>query len=699
MGPSVPVGRYLLSLAKHGELQVTGRRRPAAAGGKPGRSGRGRRRLAAALLSAAVAVGGGGGGPSAWAQSEARIDIAAQTPRTAASPATVTVRVTGEAGGLTIRARLHQAVTTRSELMAGLRTGPVTPMMTEWEIELGRPGPGGRDVLLVVPDPGPGFGSGVHPLEVELLTGGGTVIDVLLTHVLMIPDDPTGVEPMPVGIVVDLAVPVAHSPDAGARIDPDGLERALAAVEALARQPEMPMTVAADPEIFDALSRTGETAALASMQVVAAGRETLLTPWTELDVAGWLVAGRADVVLDGFARARTALEAAGIEAGTVSRIGSDRVAGTAAWLAANVGATGFVIDSALPEPPGPGLSGPRFVAGPEGSRLPAVEADPALAALLASPNSDGGQDPIKLSVYLFLAELWRMALTGEAGPVVVLPTSLSGPAVEAVLGALDGDESGLLQPTAVGDLLETLSPDRPVSPDETSPDGTADAGLALAAGPRAEAERHLSAYESLIAPNFAATSSLRDLLAASANRNLSDDEQTGLLEAVKRQAEAGMRGIGLLDRGGVTITGRSGDLPLTLVNGQSLPVTVALEFSSENFVFPKGRRQLAVLEPGRNEVLIPIEARSGGGSTVEVAVTAPEGGVVLDRTTARVRSAGQAGRGLAILAAAAAGLVAWWIRTARRRGLAPGGGAATVTGAETGLGEGSTAASTPRRVP
>lgn len=683
---------------------MTGRRRPAAAllsaaaaGGKPGRAGRGRRRLAAALLAAAVAVGGGGGGPPAWAQSEARLDIAAQTPRTAASPATVTVRVTGEAGGLTIRARLHQAVTTRSELLAGLRTGPVTPMMTEWEIELGRPGPGSRDVLLVIPDPGPGFGSGVHPLEVELLTGGGTVIDVLRTYVLMIPDDPARVEPMPVGIVVDLAVPVAHSPDAGARIDPDGLERALAAVEALARRPEMPMTVAADPEIFDALSRTGETAALALMQAVAAGRETLLTPWTELDVAGWLVAGRADVVLDGFARARTALEAASIKAGTISRIGSNRVAGTAAWLATNVGATGFVIDGALPEPPGPGLSGPRFVAGPEGSRLPVVEADPALAALLAS--SGGGQDPIKLSVYLFLAELWRMALVGEAGPVVVLPPSLSGPAVEAVLGALAGDESGLLQPATAGALFETLSPDRPVSPDETSPDGTADAGLARAAGPRAEAERHLSAYESLIAPNFAATSSLRDLLAASANRNLSDDERTGLLEAVKRQTEAGMRGIGLLDRGGVTITGRSGDLPLTLVNGQSLPVTVALEFSSENFVFPAGRRQLAILEPGRNEVLIPIEARSGGGLTVEVAVAAPEGGVVLDRTTARVRSAGQAGRGLAILAAAAAGLVAWWIRTARRRGRAPGGGAATVTGAETGLGEGSTAASTPRRVP
>ena len=575
----------------------------------------------------------------------------------------------------------------------------MTPPLAEWEVELGQPGAAGPDVSLVVPEPGPGFGSGVHPLEVELLTGDRTVIDVLRTHVLMIPDEGPGVEPMPVGIVVDLAVPVVHSPDAGARIDPAGLERALAAAEALDRWPEMPVTVAADPEIFDALSRTGETAALALMQAAATGHETLLAPWTELDMAGWLAADRADVVLDGFARARAALEAVGIEASTISRIGPDRAAGTTAWLAANVGATGFVIDGALPEQPGTGLSGPRFVAGPGGNRLPVVEADPTLANLLTSPVAGDGQDGIELSVHLFLAELWRMALAGEAGPVVVLPANLSGLAVDAVLGALAGDESGLLQPATAGALLETLAPDRPVRPDEPSLAGAETAGPTQAAGPRAEAERHLSAYESLIAPNLAATPSLRDLLAASANRNLGAADRAGLLEAVKRQAEAGMRDIGLLDRGGVTITGRAGDLPLTLVNGQSLPVTVALEFSSDGLGFPEGRRQLAVLEPGRNEVLIPIEARSGGVSTVGVAVATPEGGVVLDQTTARVRSAGLAGRGLVLLGAAAAGLAAWWIRTARRRPRAPGTDAATVAEAETGLGEGSTAASTPRRVP
>lgn len=710
---------------------MTGRRRPAAAllstdgaGGKPGRPGRGRRRpaapllsataagrkptgagrgwrrLVAALLSAAVVVVGPGGGTQVWAQSEARLSLVAQTPRTAAGPAAVTVQVNGDASGLTIQARLHHAVTTRSELLAGLRTSPMTPPLAEWEVELDQPGAVGPDVSLVVPEPGPGFGSGVHPLEVELLTAGGTVIDVLRTHVLMIPDEGPGVEPMPVGIVVDLAAPVAHSPDAGASIDPAGLERVLVAAEALDRRPEMPVTVATDPEIFDALSRTSETAALALMQAAATGNETLLAPWTELDVAGWLAADRADVVLDGFARARTALEAVGIEAGTISRIGPDRAASTAAWLAANVGATGFVIDGALPEQPGTGLGGPRFVAGPGGNRLPVVEADPALAELLALPGTGDDQDGAELSVHFFLAELWRMALAGEAGPVVVLPSNLSGLAVEAVLGALASDESDLLQPVTVGALLETLSPDRLVSPDETSPAGAKNAGSALAAGPRAAAEQYLSAYESLITPNLAATPSLRDLLAASANRNLGAAERTGLLEAVKRQAEAGMRDIGLLDRGGVTITGRAGDLPLTLVNGQSLPVTVALEFSSEGLGFPEGRRQLAVLEPGRNEVLIPIEVRSGGVSTVGVAVATPEGGVVLDQTTARVRSAGLAGRGLALLGAAAAGLAAWWIRTARRRRQrAPGTDAATVAGAETGLGEGSTAASTPRRVP
>ena len=686
---------------------MTGQRQPAAtllaaaaAGRSPWGAGRGRGLLAAALLAAAVSVGGPGGGNPAWAQSEARLSLVAQTPRTAAGPATATVRVTGAADGLIIRARLHQAVTTRSELLAGLRTDPATPAMTEWEIELGQPEPAGGNVHLVVPDPGPGFGSGVHPLEVELLNDDETVIDVLRTHVLMIPDESAGVEPMPVGIVVDLAAPVAHSPDAAARIDPNGLERALDAAEVLDRRPEMPVTVAADPEIFDALGRIGETAALASLQAAAAGNETLLAPWTALDVAAWLAAERTDVVVDGFARARAALEAVGIEAGSVSRIGPDRVADTAAWLAANVSATGFVIDNGLPEPASARIARPRFVAGPEGDRLPVVEADPALAALLASPGTGAGQGQVELSAHLFLAELWRMALASDSGPVVVLPPSLSGPTVAAALAAVAEDESGLLQPVTAGDLLETLSPDRPIRLDETSTNGAETAGPALAVGMRAEAEQRLSAYESLIAPHLADTSSLRDLLAASTNRNLGADERAGLLDAVKRQAEAGMRGIELLDRGGVTITGADGDLPLTLVNGQTLPVTVALEFSSEGFGFPEGGRQLAVLEPGRNEVLIPIKARSSGESTVGVAVATPEGGVVLDQTTALVYSAGLAGRGLAILAAAGAGLAAWWIRTARqRRRASEGGGAATVAGAETGLGEGPKAAKHSAEVP
>ena len=667
---------------------------------------RGRRRLAAAFAAAAVAavvVGAVGAGPGrgspAWAQPEARLDFVAQTPRTAAGPATVTVRVIGEAGGLTIRARLQPAVTTRSELLAGLRASPGTPAIAEWEAESSRSDAAAGVIPLVIPDPGSGFGSGVHPLDVELLTPAGMVIDVLRAHVLMISDDGTGAEPMPVGIVVDLEVPVVHSPDAGARIDPDGLERALAAAEALAGRPEMPVTVAVDPETFDALGRTGETDALGALQAAAAGHEALLAPWTPLDVAAWLATGRPDVVLDGFARARAALEAVGIKAGAVSRIGPDQAAATAAWLASSVGAAGFVIDGGLPDPARPRPGQPRFVARPGGSRLPIAAADPVLAALLTSSGAGTGQDDVELSVHRFLAELWRMALADETGPVVVLPPDLSGPAVEAVLAGLAGDGSGLLQPLTAGALLETLSPDRPIGPDGDGRDGAEAAGMAAANGQRAEAEQHLSAYESLIAPNGASASFLRDLLAASANRNLGADERAGLLDAVKRQAAAGMRDIRLMGRGGVTITGRDGDLPLTLVNSQSLPVTVALELSSEGLDFPEGRRQLVALDPGRNEVLIRIEARSAGESAVGVAVTTPEGGIVLDRGTARVRSAGLAGWGLMVLAAAVAGLAAWWIRTARPRRRAPGGGAATVAGTETGLGEGSKAASVPRRAP
>lgn len=661
-----------------------------------------RRQLASILLAAAFAAVGPLGASPAGAQSEARLDLVAQTPRTAASPAETTVRVTGEASGLTLRARLHQAVATRSELLAGIKAAsPVTPTIAEWEVEPGRLGPVGGDLSLIVPDPGPEFRAGVYPLVVELLNPGGIAAAALHTHVLMIPDEGAGVGPMPVALVIDLEAPVAHSPDASARIDQDGLSRALAAAEALAQMPEIPVTVEIDPQLFDALGRIGETAAIATLQAAAAGNETLLAPWTPLDVAGWVSAGRADVVLDGFARARTALEAVGIEASAVSRVGPDRPAATAAWLASAVGAAGFVIDGGSSDPAGSESDRARFVAGPDGSRLPAVEADHALAELLAASgpetSSTGTGADDDLSVHYFLAELWRMALAGENGPMVILPPSLDGPVVEAVLAGLGAESAGLLQPLTAGALLNALSPDRPIEPDE--PGGAEAAPMPPGAERRAEVEQRLRAYESLVTPDDSAAAFLRDLVAAAADRRLTDDGRAELLDAVEQQATAGMGGIELMDRGRITITGRAADFPLTLMNGQSLPVTVALELTSEEVDFPQGLRQLASLEPGRNEVLIRVEARSSGDSALDVAIATPEGGIVLDRGTARMRSVGRANWGLMILAAAAAGLAGWWARTVRRARRGPGGGAATVAGTETGLGAGPTAASIPRRVP
>ena len=663
------------------------------------------RRLASALLAAAVAASGPASIGSAQAQPEARIDFVALTPRTADGPAEATVRVTGDDGGWTIRARLHRAVATRSELLTGIRAmSPVTPMIAEWEVDRRQPGAVGDDLSLVVPDPGPEFRAGVYPLVVELLAPGGTVTDALHTHILMVPDDGAGVEPMPVALVIDLEAPVAYSPDAGTRIDPDGLSRALAAAAALTGRSEIPVTVEIDPQIFDALGQLGETAAIASLQAAAAGNETLLAPWTPLDVAGWVAASRADVVSDGFARARAALEAVGIEPGAVSRVGPDRPAATAAWLASAVGAAGFVIDGGSSDSAS-SASGPQFVAGPGSSRLPAVEADPALAALLASsdPGTSGagtsspetGQGDVEQRVQHFLAELWRMALAGESGPIVILPPSLDGPVVEAVLAGIGAESTALLQPVTAGALLAALSPDQPIKPDD--PDG-AEAAPAAGAERRAEVEQRLRAYESLVAPADSAAAFLRDLVAASADRRLNDAGRAELLDAVEQRAAAGMGGIKLMDRGRITITGRSADLPLTLLNGQPLPVTVALELASDEIGFPQGRRQLAPLEPGRNEVLVRIEARSSGDSAVGVTVATPEGGMVLDRGTARMRSVGRTGWGLMILAAAGAGLAAWWARTIHRARRGPGGEAATVAGTGTGLGAGSTAASIPRRV-
>ncbi len=124
-----------------------------------------------------------------------------------------------------------------------------------------------------------------------------------------------------------------------------------------------------------------------------------------------------------------------------------------------------------------------------------------------------------------------------------------------------------------------------------------------------------------------------------------------------------------------TLTGRSSTLRVNVRNNSDQPLQVLVRARSPKLTFPDGDQLVELIPAGSTEVVIPVEARANGTSSIEVELLTPEfdqqinGTVVL---TANVNAL--TGLGQVITVGALLVLVSWWFshlrRQRRRRSLA-----------------------------
>ncbi len=484
--------------------------------------------------------------------------------------------------------------------------------------------------------------------------------------------------PLTVAVVLDLRLPPSHLADGGAAVDEARLDRVLGLAEVLIERQGVPLSVVVSPETLDALALIGDDTSVAALRTALHGRQLLTTTWTSLDLSDWAWAVRLDVVLDGLRRGAEALRWAGLEASTVMHVEHPLTARTVrAVTEAAAGVSAFMVDG------GPGRDGPvppvTLVADTawSGDHL-AAQADPLLGAMLKHPDPELGTQWV-------LAELSRMAAAGTAAAVVVsataadpgldifdseppylLTASSFEPAALALL--LDGiDANPSLSPATVDDVLAHQAPVGTYNPSATGrrlDPGDFDLYLAR----RVQVERRLEAYESFLDDPFL-TAPLRTLLAVSAGQHLTTGERTGFLDAVDRAVTQGTTGVEFLGRGPITVTERRAELPVTLVNNRSAAVAVALELAADGIDLAGDERPVFRLEPGRNDLSVPVEATASGRTEIRVTVTTPDeaGAIVLATGTFSVRFTDAEGLGFLILVLASAVLAAWWLHTLRRR--------------------------------
>ena len=521
--------------------------------------------------------------------------------------------------------------------------------------------------------------------------------------------------PLTVAVIVDLRLPPFHLADGGAAVDAASLDRVLRIAEVLTERSDVPLSVVISPETLDALALIGDDSSVEMLRSALLGRQLLATTWTSIDIAAWTREGRADVVGDGLERSTEALRWAGLEASPVMY---SELPLTAEAVTAVTGPESHIAAFASGAAPtdGPAPFSPRptvtSVTVAAGGGYPLVQPDTLLSVMLHFPDAEQGLQSAH-------AELLRMAGAGRA-TVVVSVSAYAEPSLDWLsFGTGDGPEAlpgAGIEPAALASLLDMIAGDpalRPatvsdvlaqeppvgtvtVAPGERSGDPR-DFDLYLAR--RTQVERRLEAYESFRGDDPFLVAPLRTLLAVSASRLLTTGERTGFLDAVDQQVAQGTTGVEFLPRGPITVTGRRAELPVTLVNSRPSETTVAVELTSHRLRVTEGEALVFTLQPGRNDLAVPVVSTSPGSTLVTVVVTTPDeaGAVTLATGTFTVRFADVEGIGLLILVLAAVVLAAWWLQTLRKRTPDADGGGATVAspGPVSGNAEASSSPGTP----
>ena len=658
----------------------------------------------------------------------AGVDLIGQTAATPSSPAVIHLRVADELSTTDLRARLYAPVTTRAELLASLYGPPPTSMITEWIVEDARiVASDDAGVVLSVPIQPPDEGLAGPmilndgrplPLHLEVVDADGAVVGALTTFLTPGADAAAGnAEPaLMVAPVLDLRLPPSHVADGGAATDGASLSRVLGLAEVLIERPGVPLSVVMSPETLDALALIGDDTSLAVLRTALRDRQLLATTWTSLDIYELTKAVRVDMVLDGLRRSAEALRWAGLEASTVMHFEYPlTVRAVRAITEPAAGVSAFVTD-ALPVDSGPFPPVTLLTDSSVGS-YPLVQADPILAAMLQFPDPE-------LGMQWAHAELLRIAAAGAPKAVVVaVPAHVEPPlgwqefstSRDAPLEPEDGTTVPVrvfpvtsIEPTTLAMLLDTITGHpalRPATVDDVLAQEPPVGSVAIAvAGRRSDpgdyglylarlvqVEQRLEAYESFLGNDPALAAPLRTLLAVSASEHLTTGERREFLNAVDQQATQGTTGVEFMGRGPITFTERNADLPVTLVNNRDAPATVVLELSSDRISLTHEERPVFTLEPGRNDLIVPVEAAASGRTSVRVTVTTPDpaGAITITTGTFSVRFTDAEGLGLLILVWAAAALGAWWLQTLRRRSRDAVSASGTV--AATGSGRGNAA--------
>jgi hypothetical protein len=536
--------------------------------------------------------------------------------------------------------------------------------------------------------------AGVYPVRVSLESvRTGEVLDQLTTD-LIFADRPTMGHRLDLAWVLSLRAPPRPGPG-GRLVLPASKEEVVdKAARDLARYSGLPLTLAPSPDTLAALAGGAEPtgrSALAQLRTWAA------QPFHEVAALPYAPVSPAALAAQGL----------GSQLRSQVRQGKQVVASTlgvtpdtTTWLGGrDLDRSGLSLVRSLPGSPPQHLLLPDAALTPLAERITpaqpfqlrtgrrtmeAMTADAGLAAHLAD-----ARQPV-LASHQLLADLAMIYLdrpdASYTRGVVLYATEpgLPDPTILGlVLGALA--HSPMIRPVTLDQFFTQVRPAtvygvdlvRQLAPTPSPPPR-------LEVGAIRGTEGRLASFISALALNPArvpVVSRMTDLVLESESTYLSPAQRQTDLRAVVRLIDTQASRIRLPTES-VTLTARSGQLPVTIVSRAPYPVRGLLEVRSDGLSFPthQSSRQPVTLAPLRSTpTQFDVSARAPGKFTVQVSLLSPRGHLVLVSSRFSVRSSAFSAVAIGLTVAAGLVLALWWGlsllrgRRARNRRLVPAG--------------------------
>lgn len=596
-----------------------------------------------------------------------------------------TFSVTIDAHALPVDTRLafvvHYAITSRSRLdrtIAGEQLGGIITTTTARTLtELG--GAANATINLPVSSrwPAPTDGvvlseAGIYPIEVVATDPTGSRVDSVVTHLLRVPSADTSVSPLAVGTIVTIGATPSVDEDRSPTLSEADAARATRLLSIVDdRSLDTPISLAAEPFVLDVLRRDGTSVTPAGSTIA---RDTLLQPYVTLDT-GSLVAADMGTMID------EQLGVGDASLGSAFEVQPDRritvidptVTPTALERLAGTGATAVVLHSsqiraALANGESYVLTRRFAIDGADGTRFAAMASDDTVVARFANPDAI-------LGAHDALAELMMLHVEQPSegrGVAVDLPADIPAASLRAFLEGLSqrgGEASGsigraVVDPVTLDEVFTRTTP----GTGGTTPtvrDWTSAEPASLGTWPAAieQARWDLDGLRSTIPDETETVEGIgRDLL-VSADRDLDDPSRSALVLGAQAGIRSAAAAISMPSSQTVTLTSRSGKVPLVITNDLATEAHVRVRLDSPKLEFPSGTTIDLVLAPsGTTRADVEVTTRASGAFPLDVTLTSANGKLLLSTSRVSVRSTAVSGWGLVLSIGAGLFLAVWWAR-------------------------------------